>query len=171
MTAGGEYFCSIATTRQLLEPADVGLQAVDEREIGQRRASPEPHRLAQPYRPSGGLSSGDQRLPVANQPLEHRQVKLIAGELQGIAARAGLKHRVPATGQQIAPQTRDRDPQRVRRARSAALTKQPIEQLLGPQQLIRAQQKQRQQSALALAAEPDRRATAGHLKRAQHAKP
>jgi hypothetical protein len=90
--------------------------------------------------------------------------------VQQVAARPRLHDRAGIWAPERAAQARDRDLQRLDRARRGLITEQQVDELLGRHQLVGMNQQQRQQSALAFTPKREGLTVAADLERPQHPK-
>jgi hypothetical protein len=139
---------------QLLQAPDLGVQLVDPRKAGERRAAPQVEGLAQPRRGGRRVGMREQRAALLDQPLEHHRVELLGLELEHVSAAARSEHlgRVVAEGP---TQTGHRHMDGVRRARARA-ARQSLDQLFGADELVRVDEEEPEQRLLALPAERKR---------------
>ena len=103
--------------------------------------------------------------------LKPDHVELLRPGLQTVTTRLRHQHLAGVAVLQHTSQPRHRHPRRVQRAVGQLLAEQLVDQLLGPDQLIRMHQQEGQQRPLALPAKSQRRPTAPRLKRTEHPKP
>ena len=137
---------------QLLEPRDLALGEVLEREVGERRAAPERQRLLVAV--------------LREQLAEAVQVELVRRDAQHVAGRPRLE---PAGAEQP-PQPRHVAVQRGHRAGRRRLAPQRVDEPVLGDDLVRAQQQVAEQRALAAALDRERTAVLHHLQRAQDPK-
>ncbi len=73
---------------QLLEPGDLALDELLVAEVGERRAAPQPQRVAQARGRELGVAVGERAPPVGEQALEPERVQLVRLQTQHVAGRA-----------------------------------------------------------------------------------
>jgi hypothetical protein len=145
---------------QLLQPSDLGRCEVLVREIGERRAPPERQSLAE-------LGGGRGRLGTTrlrHQPLESSEIELVPIDAQDVAGRASGEH---VAAERLA-QPPDLDLDDLRRGRRRTFPPEPVDQLVGRDDLVRMQQEQREQRALLRSAERNPTVLVDHLDRAEN---
>jgi hypothetical protein len=133
---------------QLVQPCDLGLRERLVGEVGERRAAPQRERLAQLLGRAGGLRPAR----LAAQPLEQREVQLVALHVEHVAGRA----RGQPLGAELAPQAHDVALDALGHGGRRRLSPQVGDQPVGRDDLVGAQQQDRQQGALLDASEHER---------------
>ena len=149
---------------KLLETPDLRLCEVEQPHLLQRRATPQPERLGERGARALALTRRAERAAFLGKPLEAQAVQLLRIDVHEITARASLED--PVT--QTAPQPRDRHLKRVRRVRRR-IAKQLIDDPFARNDLVRAQQQQREQGAPTLTSQIERMSLADDLERAENA--
>ena len=118
---------------QLLETPDLRLCEVEQSNLLQRRATPQPERLGKRGARALALTRRAESAALLGEPLEAQAVQLLRIDVQEITAGASLED--PVT--QTAPQPRDRHLKRIRRVRRG-IAKQLVDDPFARDDLVRA---------------------------------
>ena len=145
---------------ELLESPHLVLRERLVREVGERRSAPERKRLAQEARRAGWRRV----VRCLDELLESQEVELVRPRLDHVAGLAGDDRR---SGPERLAQLRDVVLERVRCRSRRILVPQQVDQPIPGHDLVRARQEEREERALARAAEGDRATLLEHLERAE----
>ena len=129
---------------QAFEPSDLGLGERLERELGQRRSTPEAERFVQGSRRTLGIALCERIPPLAEPALEAVQVELGRLDREQVAGRAGQQS---LRGQQLA-QPRDVDLQALHRGFGRLVAPELVDQTIARQDVVCVHEEQRKQRAL-----------------------
>ena len=133
---------------QLLEPGALGGGKGLVRELGQRRAAPELERLAERRGRGGGVTVGERRASLREEPLEAQRVDLAGVDLEHVAGRTSRQRgRAPGRGERLA-QLRDPHAQRSAAARRRLAAPDLLEQAVLGDDLACAEQQAGEQRPL-----------------------
>ena len=163
---------SILERRQpkLVQASDLGLRESLEREVGERRPTPQLQRLSKRLGRQRGSAGRQRAAAVFAQVLEPPQVDRLPRNAQHVAR--GLRHQqliavIDPAGIQGLPQTRDVDLNELRRARGRAGTPELIDEPIARDDLIGIQEKEGKQRALLRSPQLHRPALVPDLKRTE----
>ena len=151
---------------QLLEPLGRRLCERDEREVGQGRPAPQRQGGAERLRRPGGRARGKRRVALVDVALEAVEVARVGLDLQHVAGRAGDEH----AGHEHLAQGGHVDLDELGRGGRRPLAPQLVHDPVARDDLVRAQQQQRQQRALLGRAEQDGHTVDRRLERPQQPK-
>ena len=124
-----------------------------EREVGQRLAAPQRERLAQALGGALRRARRERAPPLLRQVLEAVEIELAEADAQDVAGRARDENALVASPAERRAQARDVDLQRVGGARRRPLAPQLVDQRIRRDDLVGAQQQDRQQRTLLATAE------------------
>ncbi len=147
---------------QLLEPRRLGLHERVVREVRERRVAPERKRNPESRRPCGRLLAPRSR----EQLLEEVQVELARPDAQHVPGSSGLEH-VAGAPERLA-QRGDVDLNRLRGGLRDLLRPKRLCEPVGRDDLVRMEEQEREQRALAGSAEIERAPGIEHLERPQN---
>ncbi len=134
-------------------------------EVVERRAAPERERRFQRRDRPLGAAGGELAPPLRQPVLEPVRVEPLGLDPQLIAVLARDHH----VARERLAQPRDADLERLRRAGRARVAPQLVDQPVAAERLVRVEQQEREERALAVPAERDRTTSVGGLERAEDA--
>jgi hypothetical protein len=138
-------------------------------EIGERFSSPETECLAEGLGGPSGIAACKQLTTLREELLEAGEVDLRGRDLECVSGCPGHEHANPVTVAECPPQARDRSLQCVRCRLARPRAEEFLDKDIAGDDLVRMQEEQREESALALTPEAHRSTFAPDLERAEQA--
>src|SRR5215471_1745534 len=138
---------------QLLQARDLRLREVLVADLGQRLTAPQRERLAEVRRRPARFVGRERATAVAGEALETAHVDVLRRGPQEVGTRPGEQHLAPGGRLQRLPEPGDVYLQGVLRARGGVLPPQPVDEDITGHRLVRAEEENREQRALLLAAD------------------